>query len=278
MNRDHYALRLFEKAKRFGTWNPSEIDFTGDKIDWGALDEQERDLIVRLTSLFYAGERAVTVHLIPLIMVIAQEDRIEEELFLASFLFEEAKHTDFFQRFLEEVIHPTGDLTRYHTPSYRSIFYEALPEALNRLRRDPSPSAQIRAAVTYNMIVEGVLAETGYHAFHAALEREGRMPGLREGIKHVKQDESRHIAYGIRLITRLIAADAPLWDLLMETMNALLSPALGIIVDAFAAYDPIPFGLVEAEFADYALSQFQSRMDRIERARGRSSPLPGDVT
>ena len=27
-------MRLFEKAKRFGIWNPSEIDFTQDAADW----------------------------------------------------------------------------------------------------------------------------------------------------------------------------------------------------------------------------------------------------
>jgi ribonucleoside-diphosphate reductase beta chain len=53
-------------------------------------------------------------------------------------------------------------------------------------------------------------------------------------------------------------------------MNDLLIPALGVISDAFAAYDPMPFGLEEATFIDYASSQFQKRIDRIERARGAS--------
>ena len=62
------------------------------------------------------------------------------------------------------------DLTHYHTDNYRFIFYDALPSALSALEIDSSPSAQVCASVTYNMVVEGVLAETGYHAFFTMLE------------------------------------------------------------------------------------------------------------
>ena len=51
-------------------------------------------------------------------------------------------------------------------------------------------------------------------------------------------------------------------------MNDLLPLALGVIGDTFASYDPVPFGLTLDMFTDYALGQFQKRMDRIERARG----------
>jgi ribonucleoside-diphosphate reductase beta chain len=41
--------------------------------------------------------------------------------------------------------------------------------------------------VTYNMVVEGVLAETGYHAFFTMLERNGLMPGLRRGSRSLNR-------------------------------------------------------------------------------------------
>jgi hypothetical protein len=47
-------------------------------------------------------------------------------------------------------------------------------------------------------------------------------------------------------------------------------PALGVIGDAFAQYDPMPFGLVEADFVEYASSQFEKRLTRLERARSLS--------
>ncbi len=268
LRRDTPPMRLYEKAKRLGTWNPADIDFSQDKADWQRLNADEQDVILRLTSMFQAGEEAVTLDLLPLIMVIAGEGRLEEELFLTTFLFEEGKHTDFFNRFLTEVAGVGGDLSHYHTPNYRTIFYEALPEAMDRLREDSSPAAQVQAAVTYNMVVEGMLAETGYHAYFSALKANDLLPGQRQGIGLLKQDESRHIAYGVFLLSRLIAADGSLWDVIEETMNALFLPALGVVGDAFAPYDPMPFGLVEGDFIDYATSQFQKRIERIERARG----------
>lgn len=278
LDRSLPPMRLYEKAKRLGIWNPSDIDLSKDKSDWATLQPDEKDLILRLLAMFVAGEEAVTLDLLPLIRVVAREGRLEEEMFLTTFLFEEAKHTDFFRRFLDEVAllpSPSGeglgvrsDLTRYHTDNYRYIFYDALPAALSALEADPSPSAQVRASVTYNMVVEGVLAETGYHAFFTMLERNDLMPGLRKGISLLKQDESRHIAYGVYLLSRLVAEHPGEWDTLDAQMNSLLPFAIGVIGDAFAAYDVVPFGLVEDDFVDYAMSQFTKRFERLEKARG----------
>jgi len=70
--RDMPPMRLFEKAKRLGIWNPSDIDFSQDARDWLRLKDDERDVILRLTSLFQAGEEAVTLDLLPLVMAIAR--------------------------------------------------------------------------------------------------------------------------------------------------------------------------------------------------------------
>ena len=271
LDRNSPPMRLFEKAKKFGIWNPSEIDFTQDKADWQTLSDDERDVILRLTALFAAGEEAVTLDLLPLMMTIAQEGRIEEEMFLTTFLWEEAKHTDFFQRFLNEVLEVDGnDLAHYHTPGYHTVFYEALPQALHRLTHDRSPEAQLIASVTYNMIVEGVLAETGYYSYFSMLKDNGLMPGNTYGIQKLKQDESRHIAYGIYLISRLVAEHPDLWETAETTMNDLFTPALSVINEIFEQYDPVPFGLKLDDFVSYAMMHFQKRMNRIEQARGAS--------
>jgi ribonucleoside-diphosphate reductase beta chain len=270
LDRNLPPMRLYEKAKRLGIWNPSDIDLTKDKADWSTFKDDEKDLICRLLAMFVAGEEAVTLDLLPLIQVIAKEGRLEEEMFLTSFLFEEAKHTDFFRRFLDEVSITADDLPRYHTDNYHYIFYDALPTALSTLETDSSPAALIRASVTYNMVVEGVLAETGYHAFFTMLERNDLMPGLRKGISLLKQDESRHIAYGVYLLSRLVAEHPDEWDALDTQMNSLLPSAIGVIGDAFAAYDVVPFGLVEDDFVNYAMSQFTKRFERLEKAKGAS--------
>jgi ribonucleoside-diphosphate reductase beta chain len=271
LNRDLPPMRLYERAKKLGIWNPSDIDFSKDKADWITLKDDEKDLMWRLLGMFVSGEEAVTLDLLPLIGAVAAENRLEEEMYLTTFLFEEAKHTDFFRRFLDEVTAPEiPNLAAYHTANYHFIFYEALPAALLALKDDTSPAAQIRASVTYNMVVEGVLAETGYHAFFTMLERNNLMPGLRKGISLLKQDESRHIAYGIYLLSRLIAEHPHLWDDLQTQMNTLLPSAIGVIGDAFAAYEVVPFGLVEEDFINYAMDQFSKRAERLEKARGAS--------
>jgi ribonucleoside-diphosphate reductase beta chain len=267
LDRGSPPMRLYQKAKRLGIWDPAALDLAQDAADWEGLTDLERKSMLQITSLFQAGEEAVTLDLLPLIMVIAGEGRLEEELFLTTFLWEEGKHVEFFRRFLDEVCRVDRDLHGFHTPSYRTLFYEELPAAMNRLREDSSAEAQVRAAVTYNMIVEGVLAETGYHSYFLSLERRGLMPGLREGLAHVKRDESRHIAYGVYLLSRLVAADEALWPVAESRMEELLPLALAFIDETFEDYPDgvTPFGVPIDEIVSFATGQFQKRLARIER-------------
>ncbi len=203
-------------------------------------------------------------------MAVAQQGHIEEEMYLTTFLWEEAKHTEFFRRFLDEVAQYHGDLRQYHKSSFSGLFYETLPQTTHALLTDSSPKALARASVTYNMIIEGVLAETGYHAYFNMLERNNIMPGLRLGVSYIKRDESRHLAYGVFLISRLVAQDQSLWPFIEEQMNALLVPALGVVTELYEGTEEqgeLPFGIKMEEDLSYATMQFSKRMARIERAR-----------
>jgi ribonucleoside-diphosphate reductase beta chain len=264
-------MRLWRKAKKFGIWDPMGLDFERDKEDWRGLEDLEREVILHLTSLFQAGEESVTLDLLPLVMAIAEEGRLEEEMFLTAFLWEEAKHVEVFRRFLDEVACDQSDLSRFHGPAYRGIFYEELPRAMARLKGDTSPQAQAEASVTYNMIVEGVLAETGYHAYHRILERNDLMPGMRQAVAHLKSDESRHLAYGVFLLSRLVAEHGePVWEVIEARMSALLPQAILLIQELFSAYEVLPFGLKVEEFTDFAMAQFQRRYRRIELSLGQT--------
>ena len=269
LDTDLFPMQLWQKAKKLGTWNPSDIDFTQDVEDWKGLEERERDLLWRLTAQFQAGEESVTYDLLPLLQVMAEEGRIEDEMFLTSYLWEEAKHVEGFSRYLEEVTGTHGGLEHYFTDAYREIFFETLPHEMARLRVDRSPEALAKAAVTYQMIVEGVLAETGYHAYYTMLERNDLMPGLRTLVAHIQRDESRHIAYGVFLLSRLVAehGDA-LWAIIEAKMNDLILIALQNIGQSLLPYgDDIPFGITAEEFIDFGQAQFMKRYARIEKAR-----------
>lgn len=263
-------MRLYHKAKKLGVWDPRAIDFRRDREDWRKLNENERTVILHLTTLFQSGEESVTLELLPALMVMANEGRLEEEMYLSTFLFEEAKHTEFCRRFLDEVAEVKTDLEHFHTPAYRKLFYEELPQAMGALRTNASAEAQIEAAATYNMIIEGTLAETGYHAYFAMLERNDLMPGMRQGLGLLKRDESRHIAYGLYWIARLLAVEPELWSVLEQRLGVLLELSLQSINEVFDLYNPMPFGLQREAFVAYALEQFSARVTRLERAKAQS--------
>jgi len=258
LRHDILPMRLYHKAKKLGIWDPRDIDLTQDREDWQRIPEEPRERLRRLILGFQAGEEAVTVDLLPLIMTVAREGRLEEELFLTTFLWEEGKHTEFFRRVLDEVLQEQDDLHAYRA-SYtgHDLFADDLPHAMNLLLTDPSPANQARASVLYNMIVEGVLAETGYFSFFRVLDRFNAMPGLREGLRLIQRDESRHIAYGVFLISRLVAEHHDLWPLVEARMNELF---------ATVQHNQEQNGTPEA-VRDYAKQQFQKRLTRIERAR-----------
>jgi ribonucleoside-diphosphate reductase beta chain len=261
LRHDSLPMRLYHKAKKLGTWDPRDIDLTRDRQDWLSLPDESKERLRGLILSFQAGEEAVTVDLLPLIMTIAREGRLEEELFLTTFLWEEAKHTEFFRRVLDEVLQAQEDLhgirVRNNT---RELFAEDLPSTMNRLLTDPSPQNQALAAVIYNMIVEGVLAETGYFSFAQMLSANGLMPGLLQGVQLIKRDESRHIAYGVFLISRLVAEDPTLWPLVEDRMQGYFAT--------------IERNQVENEAPEstrlYSRQQFDKRLTRIGKARGQS--------
>ncbi len=263
LNFESTPMKLFQKAKVYGVWNPADIDFTADKEQWENLSEEEQEIIIHLSGLFLAGEEAVTLDLLPLIQVIAKEGRLEEEIFLTSFLWEEAKHTEFFSMFIIDVIGTHPDFHKYHKTHYRTLFYDKLPADLNRLQYDDSPLSQLKASATYNMIVEGTLAETGYAAYYKMLSENNLLPGLQKGITLLKQDESRHIAFGLYLINRLIRDHPKLKSDLENHLEELLNNATNIIHEIFEPYDVVPFGLEKEWFLEYALKQFQHRMEKL---------------
>lgn len=264
---DSFPYRLYQKAKKFGVWNPIDIDFSQDEKDWKIMTEEQREGILRLISMFQAGEEAVTLDLLPLIMVIAKEGRLEEEMFLTTFLFEEAKHTEFF-RLVLNAIGERGDLSHFHSDTYKKVFYEILPASMERLVTEQSPEAIAEASTVYNMFVEGVLAETGYYSFYQSLEDFGYMPGLLKGIGYLKKDESRHIGYGTFLLQRLICEHPHLFDFVANKMAELTPYAIKINEEGIEDREVNAFGK-EIDTMDFTMKQLQVRMEVLARARGK---------
>src|SRR2546426_10022707 len=102
LRHDSVPMRLYHEAKRLGAWDPRALALDQDARDWARFTVTERDVLLRLTALFQAAEESMTRDLLPLLMTVVREDRLEEELFLTTFLSEEAKHTEVFRRILDE--------------------------------------------------------------------------------------------------------------------------------------------------------------------------------
>ena len=267
-------MRLFQKGNRLH-WNPAEIDFSKDAEDWTDLSDDEREGAIRLATLFEAGEESVTHDIQPFMYAMSEEGRLEDEMYLTQFAFEEAKHVEAFRRWLDAIgikedLHEWVD----RNPGYKKIFYEILPDAMNRLKTDPSPAAQVRAAVVYNQVVEGVLALTGYHSWHRATEQRDILPGMQQLIKLISRDERRHMAWGTFTCRRHVAGDETTWQVVQDTLDELLGPAMALIDVTFDEYEAegreFPFGITREELTNYATNQFSRRLEVIEAAKSGS--------
>ncbi|MEE4022230.1 R2-like ligand-binding oxidase [Gordonia sp. PKS22-38] len=269
LNWDAFPLRLFVKGNgRF--WDPAAIDFSRDAEDWGEITDEQRRSATYLVSQFIAGEEAVTQDIQPFMHAMAAEGRFGDEMYLTQFCFEEAKHIQVFRRWMDAV-GLDGDLQSYvaDNPYYRQLFYDELPSSLNALNSDPSPRNQIRASVTYNHVIEGSLALTGYYAWQKVCTQHGIFPGMQRLIKFIGDDERRHMAWGTFTCRRHVAADDSLWEVVTGRMEELMPLALGMINWVNEQFDEQPFGLDNNEFIAYAADRGQRRLSAIESARGR---------
>ena len=272
LRHDAEPMRLYHESKRLGAWDPQALDLSRDAEEWSRLSVAERDVLLRLIVLFQAAEESMTRDLVPLVVAVTSEERLEEQLFLATFLADEARHTEFFRRILDEVCRQSGDLQRYQTPSFRRLFAQRLPAAMQRLLIDPTPAAQADALVIYSLIGEGVLGDAGYHAFHTALAGGDRLPGFRAGLARSQADEQRHMAYGLFVLSRLIGEGPDVWRTISGRMEELLPLTLGIVSEFFESYDPMPFGLSLEDTVQDAIARFATRWAALEEVKQRGRP------
>lgn len=273
LNWQSLPLKLFMGGNQ-KFWNPADIDFSQDARDWAGLGWDEQFLVKTLCSLFIAGEEAVTEDIQPFMEAMSAEGRLGDQMYLTQFAFEEAKHTQAFRLWLD-AIGVTEDLHPYveENAGYQRIFYDELPKRLGALRTDHSPEAQVRASVTYNHIVEGTLALTGYYIWNKIITERAILPGMREIVRRIGDDERRHMAWGTFTCRRHVAADDRMWEVVQDQMQTMLEPALDVVKDP---YERFPEKIAATnilgdmdEVVMYAFNRGTRRLGTIESARGR---------
>ncbi|CAL9521424.1 R2-like ligand binding oxidase [Nocardiopsis dassonvillei] len=272
LNWDSLPLKLFVKGNtKF--WDPAAVDLSRDAEDWKTIGEAARQRILRLCAFFAAGEEAVTEDLQPFLRAMAAEGRLGDEMYLTQFAFEEAKHVQAFRLWLDAV-GVYDDLHSYveENPGYRALFYEELPASLEALLDDPSPRNQVRASVTYNHIVEGSLALTGYYAWNHICTVRDIFPGMRRIVRHIGDDERRHMAWGTFTCRRHVAADDANWAVVSERLEELLPHVMTTVERGEAASESTPesapYELPAGELLRYASDRALRRLGAIESARG----------
>ncbi len=241
-----------------GNWSAYDLDFSGDREGWDALTELQRESALWIYSMFFFGEDSVTDNLSPFIDAAPKE---EQKYFLATQQVDEARHAVFFHRFFKEVIEAGDDIgsTLAFTETqlgwgYRNVF-ERLDRMADELRRDRSLPKFAQAITLYHLVVEATLAQPGQHFIEDYFAKSQTMPGFSAGMANVSRDEQRHIGFGVKVLSELLAESdeckAAVREILLEIMPyslAVFVPPSGLNREYTRAYgfemeDIFAFGL-----------------------------------
>ena len=242
---DSFSGGYFRNAV-YRHWDPYE-DIPGELLardrerlvesDW--TDEEFRGFRASVAK-FGAGEEAVTEDLAPLAIAL---DDIDDQMFVSSQIYEEAKHAAFFDRYWREVIDPVAEHhgmevtaptdDRYFMPAYERLFDDT-EAAMHRLLEADTPENRVRAFCHYHLAVESVLAQTGYYGITSSFSERGddlmvddapdfpNLEGLVKGVGLIRSDEGRHVGFGMHHVQQHLANDdvdeSVVQDVLQEQM------------------------------------------------------------
>jgi ribonucleotide reductase beta subunit family protein with ferritin-like domain/putative sterol carrier protein len=224
---DHVSYEGLYKLWEKGNWSAFDLDFTRDRVDWNETwGELERRAALWNYSMFFHGEDSVTDNLSPYIDAAPRE---EQKYFLATQQVDEARHSIFFNRFMQEVVEAGSgsvssslEATRPElTWGFRKTIAK-LDRVADDLRRDRSIPNFAASIFMYHFLVEATLAQPGQHFIEGYLDERGVMPGFHAGMQNVSRDEQRHIGFGVKCLSDLVKQDpdckAAIADLLREVM------------------------------------------------------------
>ncbi|QLD89225.1 ribonucleotide-diphosphate reductase subunit beta [Natronomonas salina] len=280
LDRESRGTRYYRNAVE-RHWDPFDIDLEADKaalVDHlQTVDEAEShfDGMRMGVARFGAGEQAVTEDLAPLATAL---DDIDDQMFVTTQIYEEAKHTDHFDRYWREVIHhaedelgferssPTDD--KWFNDAYDELF-ERNEDAMNRLLDDPSPETFAKAYCHYHLVIEGILAQTGYYGMQQSYSESDHpelphLPGLYEGFTLIRQDEGRHVGFGMAKLKELVeeGVDPQLLD---DTVNEILPYVNKIAANPEDEYVE-DVGPSPTELQAFATDKHVERMEQIKDA------------
>jgi len=284
LDRDSFAQGYFENAV-YRHWDPYAIEgLEADKekmMEMDDVSEAEFEELRQTLARFGAGEEAVTEDLMPLALVL--ED-INDQMFISSQIYEEAKHTQFFDRYWREVVDPvaehhgfevTDPTAQHYFPDGYIELFDKTEDAMERLLAEDTPYTRTVAYCHYHLTVESVLAQTGYYGIESTFSPRGsdevalrefpHLEGLVEGVTKIRSDEGRHVGFGMHKVQNYIASGEVDEAVVQETLQELMPHVANTVNDFTEAVNPVP--LVE-----YSRDKLTRRLDVITDAE---AEIPG---
>ncbi|WP_255196306.1 ribonucleotide-diphosphate reductase subunit beta [Halorarius litoreus] len=276
LERDSRSFRYYRNAVE-RHWDPADIDLSDDVEGLLELDDDQFDGFRAAIAKFGAGEEAVTEDLAPLAVVL---DVPEDEMFITTQLYEEAKHNEFFDRYWREVIHEAEDrrgLDRssphdegWFDPDYNELFAR-METAMHRLLTDDTPETRAEALCHYHLTIEGILAQTAYYGLQTTYsDRTPDAPnldGLCAGLDLIRRDEGRHVGFGMLKLKELIREENVDPQVLHDTVGELLPLVNGITTASYTEDDDQEIhGPGPDDLTAYAAGKHTQRMKQITSA------------
>jgi ribonucleoside-diphosphate reductase beta chain len=249
-------------------WSAHEIDFSVDREQWLATPTASQVDTAWSLASFYIGEERVTADLAPFLLAAPSG---EVELFLATQLVDEARHTAMFDRFGSEVMALSGDdlrsrlreLERTMLSPWRDVFDGALHDIAERIKAKPDDlDLFVDGIVTYHMVIEGVLAMTGQRLIGQYMEDHDLYPGFVKGFSLIERDEHRHIAFGVRFLKDALDQDPSYGDRIVNRVAELVPRAAHVFVPPYAdsAKEFVSYGYDSRQIYGYAYRSLKRRM------------------
>ncbi|MFB6178463.1 MAG: ribonucleoside-diphosphate reductase [Halorientalis sp.] len=278
LDRDSFAQGYFENAV-YRHWDPYAIEgLEEDKqklMDEDDFTEEEFEELRQALARFGAGEEAVTEDLMPLALVL--ED-INDQMFISSQIYEEAKHTQFFDRYWREVIDPVAEhhgfeITaptdqRYFPEGYIELF-DKTEAAMHKLLEEDTPENRVEAYCHYHLTVESVLAQTGYYGFESTFSDRGsdevalrelpELEALVEGVSNIRSDEGRHVGFGMQKVRTAVQSGEVDEQVVQDTLQDLMPHVANTVNDFEVAINAVPLVM-------YARDKLTRRIDIITDA------------
>lgn len=221
-------------------WNPSAIDLESDTNAVGALSRVEFTRLRGLLAQFGVSEQSVTEDLGPLTVTL---ENPADQRFVATQLYDEIRHAELFDRYWTTVVQPEERArgmpksdsrdNRWHAEAHTELL-DRTGDAMTMLIEQDTATTRARAYAHYHLTVEGILAQTAYEWIETRYGDQRKsivegdpagkipeLPGLAEGIKQLRRDESRHVRFGVMKTRELLDGSVDP-TVVCETVNELL--------------------------------------------------------